>query len=434
MFEIDMDKGSYAQLKVIGVGGGGNNAVNRMVDNGVRGVEFIALNTDKQALMASKATTKIQLGDKLTKGLGAGGIPEIGEKAANESMDDVAQSIKGADMVFITAGMGGGTGTGAAPIVATIAKEMGVLTVAVITKPFTFEGVKRMKNAERGIVNLKEAVDTLLVIPNDKLIMLDDKKISLIGAFNKADDVLRQGIQGISDLIAVPGLINLDFADVKTIMSNTGIAHMGVGKASGDNKAENAAKQAINSPLLETSIDGAMGVLFNVTGGMDLGLFDIYKAAEYIQKAADPNANIIFGASIDQALKDDMVITVIATGFERVSPRRGDRGDRIERPPMRIIGQDDDAQPAQEGGYHRPAAAQHRDGEAPQRAGRGYQDRQQGQQGQHGGSQQQQYAQRPQPQYQQNQGPQQQAQNPQQQQMPENDIDIPTFLRNKFRR
>ncbi|MDR3120759.1 MAG: cell division protein FtsZ, partial [Clostridiales bacterium] len=297
MLELDLEKNDFAQIKVIGVGGGGNNAVNRMVDFGLRGVEFISLNTDKQALLASKATTKIQLGDKLTKGLGAGGNPEIGEKAANESIDDVAQAIKGADMVFITAGMGGGTGTGAAPIVATVAKEMGVLTVAVITKPFTFEGLKRMKNAERGIQNLKEAVDTLLVIPNDKLIMLDDKKISLIEAFNKADDVLRQGIQGISDLIAVPGLINLDFADVKTIMANTGIAHMGVGRASGDNKAENAAKQAINSPLLETSIDGAMGVLFNITGGMDLGLFDIYKASEFIQKAADPQANIIFGAS-----------------------------------------------------------------------------------------------------------------------------------------
>jgi cell division protein FtsZ len=331
-------------------------------------------------------------------------------------------------MVFITAGMGGGTGTGAAPIVATIAKEMGVLTVAVITKPFTFEGVKRMKNAERGIVNLKEAVDTLLVIPNDKLIMLDDKKISLIGAFNKADDVLRQGIQGISDLIAVPGLINLDFADVKTIMSNTGIAHMGVGKASGDNKAENAAKQAINSPLLETSIDGATGVLFNVTGGMDLGLFDIYRAAEYIQKAADPNANIIFGASIDQALKDDMVITVIATGFERIPTKRS---ERIEKPPMRFISAEDDAPPQQEG-YHRPAAAQHRGDDAPQRAARGsYQDRQQGQ---HGGAQP--YSQRQQPpQHQQGQQPgsQQQAQN--MQPPPEmNDIDIPTFLRNKFKR
>jgi cell division protein FtsZ len=335
LLELDLEKGAFAQIKVIGVGGGGNNAVNRMVDFGLRGVEFISLNTDKQALLSSKATTKIQLGDKLTKGLGAGGNPDIGEKAANESMDDVAQAIKGADMVFITAGMGGGTGTGAAPIVSAIAKEMGVLTVAVITKPFTFEGSMRMRNAERGIQNLKQSVDTLLVIPNDKLIMLDDKKISLLEAFNKADDVLRQGIQGISDLIAVPGLINLDFADVKTIMANTGIAHMGVGKASGDNKAENAAKLAINSPLLETSIDGAMGVLFNVTGGMDLGLFDIYKAAEYIQKAADPSANIIFGASIDQSLKDDMVITVIATGFERMA-----KSMPINKQPLRHVDED----------------------------------------------------------------------------------------------
>ena len=334
MLELDMEKNSLAQIKVIGVGGGGNNAVNRMIDFGLRGVEFIALNTDKQALLSSKASVKIQLGEKLTKGLGAGGMPEIGEKAANESEDEVQQAIKGADMVFITAGMGGGTGTGAAPIVASIAKEMGVLTVAVITKPFTFEGIKRMKNAEKGIQNLKDSVDTLLVIPNDKLIMLDDKKISLIEAFNKADDVLRQGIQGISDLIAVPGLINLDFADVKAIMSDTGIAHMGVGHATGDNKAENAAKQAINSPLLETSIEGAMGVLFNVTGGNDLGLFDIYRASEYIQKAADPNANIIFGATIDPGLEDEMIITVIATGFEQIQVKKT---GRIEKAPLRTL-------------------------------------------------------------------------------------------------
>ena len=340
MLELDLDKNAFAQIKVVGVGGGGNNAVNRMIDSGLKGVEFIALNTDKQALLASRATTKIQIGDKLTKGLGAGGNPDIGEKAANESMDEIAQAIKGADMVFITAGMGGGTGTGGAPIIATVAKEMGVLTVAVITKPFTFEGLKRSKNAEKGIQCLKESVDALLVIPNDKLIDLEDKKISMLEAFNKADEVLRQGIQGISDLIAVPGLINLDFADVKTIMSNTGIAHMGVGRASGDNKAENAAKQAINSPMLETSIEGAMGVLLNVTGGTDLGLFDIYKAAEFIQKAADPNANIIFGATIDQTLKDDMVITVIATGFEKTAVRKPEPV-RSERPHLRPISDDD---------------------------------------------------------------------------------------------
>ena len=413
MLELDLEKNEFAQIKVIGVGGGGNNAVNRMVDSGLRGVEFISLNTDKQALLASKATTKVQIGDKLTKGLGAGGNPDIGEKAANESIDDVAQAIKGADMVFITAGMGGGTGTGAAPLVAAVAKEMGVLTVAVITKPFTFEGVKRMKNADKGIINLKESVDTLLVIPNDKLIMLDDKKISLIEAFNKADDVLRQGIQGISDLIAVPGLINLDFADVKTIMANTGIAHMGVGRASGDNKAEMAAKQAINSPLLETSIDGAMGVLFNITGGKDLGLFDIYKASEFIQKAADANANIIFGASIDQALQDDMVITVIATGFERPAVRRP---ERTEKPPMRTI--IDDEPPLQINTADRQQAQQRtgRNDDLFQRNGRGFTERPPVQ-----GAQQPQAAQPAKPEQ-------------QQPQIDQQDIDIPTFLRNKFRR
>jgi len=413
LLELDLEKNEFAQIKVIGVGGGGNNAVNRMVDSGLRGVEFISLNTDKQALLASKATTKVQIGDKLTKGLGAGGNPDIGEKAANESIDDVAQAIKGADMVFITAGMGGGTGTGAAPLVAAVAKEMGVLTVAVITKPFTFEGVKRMKNADKGIINLKESVDTLLVIPNDKLIMLDDKKISLIEAFNKADDVLRQGIQGISDLIAVPGLINLDFADVKTIMANTGIAHMGVGRASGDNKAEMAAKQAINSPLLETSIDGAMGVLFNITGGKDLGLFDIYKASEFIQKAADANANIIFGASIDQALQDDMVITVIATGFERPAVRRP---ERTEKPPMRTI--IDDEPPLQINTADRQQAQQRtgRNDDLFQRNGRGFTERPPVQ-----GAQQPQAAQPAKPEQ-------------QQPQIDQQDIDIPTFLRNKFRR
>ena len=414
MLELDLEKNEFAQIKVIGVGGGGNNAVNRMVDSGLRGVEFISLNTDKQALLASKATIKIQLGDKLTKGLGAGGIPEIGEKAANESIDDVAQAIKGADMVFITAGMGGGTGTGAAPIVAAVAKEMGVLTVAVVTKPFTFEGVKRMRNAEKGIINLKENVDTLLVIPNDKLIMLDDKKISLLEAFNKADDVLRQGIQGISDLIAVPGLINLDFADVKTIMANTGIAHMGVGRASGDNKAENAAKQAINSPLLETSIDGAMGVLYNITGGTDLGLSDIIKASEFIQKAADANANIIFGASIDQSLMDDMVITVIATGFEKPSIRKQ---ERIERTPMRVMF-DDDPPPHFHSDSRQQTTQQRpiRSDDFSSRGVRGFTERQTGQN------------QPQQPAQQSRQGQQQ----PQQPQVDQTDIDIPTFLRKKF--
>lgn len=317
MLEFDIDMENFAQIKVIGVGGGGNNAVNRMIDAGLRGIEFIAVNTDKQALFLSKANTKIQIGDKLTKGLGAGANPDIGEKAANESKDEISQAIKGADLIFVTAGMGGGTGTGAAPVVAQIAKEMGILTVAVVTKPFMFESRRRMQHAERGIENLKNSVDSLVTIPNDRLLQVAEKKTTMVDAFRMADDVLRQGVQGISDLIAVPGLINLDFADVKTIMMNTGLAHMGIGRASGENRAEDAAKQAIHSPLLETTIEGARGVLINITGGADLGMFEINAAAELIQKSADPDANIIFGAAIDENLKDEMLITVIATGFEK---------------------------------------------------------------------------------------------------------------------
>jgi len=318
LLEFDIDMEQFAQIRVIGVGGGGNNAVNRMITAGLRGVEFIAINTDKQALFLSKANTKIQIGDKLTKGLGAGANPEIGEKAANESRDEIAQAIKGADMVFVTAGMGGGTGTGAAPVVAEIAKEMGILTVGVVTKPFMFEGRKRMQHAERGVETLKNTVDTLVTIPNDRLLQVAEKKTSIVDAFKIADDVLRQGVQGISDLIAVPGLVNLDFADVKTIMLDTGLAHMGIGRASGDNRAEEAARQAIQSPLLETSIEGARGVLLNITGGADLGLFEVNTAAELVQKSADPDANIIFGAVIDENLKDEILITVIATGFDKV--------------------------------------------------------------------------------------------------------------------
>jgi cell division protein FtsZ len=321
-FDIDMD--SFARLKVVGIGGGGNNAVNRMIASGMRGVEFISVNTDKQALFLSQATTKIQIGDKLTKGLGAGANPEIGEKAANESRDEIAMAIKDADMVFVTAGMGGGTGTGGAPVVAQIAKEMGILTVGVVTKPFLFEGKKRMMQAEAGVEALKAVVDTLVTIPNDRLLQIADKKMPLVKAFNLADDVLKQGVQGVSDLIAVPGLINLDFADVKTIMMDTGIAHMGIGRGTGENKAEEAAKQAISSPLLETSIDGARGVLLNITGGSDLGLQEVNLAAELIQTSADPDATIIFGAVIDDNLKDELIITVIATGF--------DKGAEIKRP------------------------------------------------------------------------------------------------------
>ena len=317
MLEFDIDMENFARIKVVGVGGGGNNAVNRMIDAGLRGVDFISVNTDKQALFLSKANTKIQIGDKLTKGLGAGANPEIGERAANESRDEIAMAIKDADMVFVTAGMGGGTGTGAAPVIAQIAKELGILTVGVVTKPFLFEGRKRMQQAEHGVENLKAVVDTLVTIPNDRLLHIADKKTSMLEAFRIADDVLRQGVQGISDLIAVPGLINLDFADVKAVMRETGLAHMGIGKGTGESKAEDAAKQAIASPLLETSIEGAKGVLLNITGGPDLGLQEVNIAAELIQNSADPEANIIFGAVIDENLKDEILITVIATGFEK---------------------------------------------------------------------------------------------------------------------
>ena len=307
-----------ANIKVIGVGGGGNNAVNRMIDAGVSGVEFIAVNCDKQCLMLSKAEKRIQIGEKLTKGLGAGANPEIGEKAAEESRDQILESLKGADMVFVTAGMGGGTGTGAAHVVAECAKEIGALTVGVVTKPFGFEGPRRMKQAEAGIVNLKEKVDTLVTIPNDRLLQIIEKRTSMLEAFKKADDVLRQGVQGISNLIAVPGLINVDFADVKTVMSNAGSALMGVGTAKGEGGGKAAAEAAIKSPLLEASIDGARGVLINVIGGKELSLFDVN--ANIVNEAADPNAVVIFGAVIDESLNDEIRVTVIATGFEKKSP------------------------------------------------------------------------------------------------------------------
>ena len=306
-----------ATIKVIGVGGAGNNAVNRMVDCGIRGVEFISVNTDRQALQMSKAGTKIQIGEKITRGLGAGANPDIGAQSAEESKSEISEALRGADMVFVTAGMGGGTGTGAAPIVAGIAKEMGILTIGVVTKPFTFEGKKRLSQADRGIESLKSKVDTLVVIPNDKLLQIIDRKTSIVEAFKQADEILRQGVQGISDLIAVPGLVNLDFADVKTIMLNTGMAHMGIGRASGENRAEDAAKQATESPLLETSIEGARGVIINITGGADLGLHEVNTAAELVQRSVDPEANIIFGAVIDPDMKDEITITVIATEFEK---------------------------------------------------------------------------------------------------------------------
>ncbi len=311
-----MNMEPFANIKVIGVGGGGNNAVNRMIESGLRGVEFISVNTDKQALFTSKAEHKLQVGEKLTRGLGAGANPEIGKKAAEESREDIAQLLQGADMVFITSGMGGGTGTGAAPIVAEIAKELGILTVGVVTKPFTFEGKRRMLHAEQGVQELKNRVDTLVTIPNDRLLQVIEKRTTMLEAFKIADDVLMQGVQGISDLIAVPGLVNLDFADVKTIMSEQGLAHMGIGKASGENRAAEAARQAIQSPLLETSIAGAKGVLLNITGGSNLGLLEVNEAAELVAQAADQDANIIFGAVINEDLKDEIRITVIATGFD----------------------------------------------------------------------------------------------------------------------
>ena len=316
MFDFDVDVKEFAKIKVVGVGGGGNNAVNWMIDCGVRGIEFIAINTDRQALYSSRAEQKLQIGEKLTKGLGAGANPEIGMKAAEENRNEITEALKGADMIFITAGMGGGTGTGAGPIVAEVAKELGILTVGVVTKPFTFEGRRRQVHAETGIEELKTKVDTLVTIPNDRLLQVAEKKTTMVEAFVMADEVLKQGIQGISDLIAVPNLINLDFADVKTIMFNRGIAHMGIGKASGENRAVDAAKQAIKSPLLETSIDGAKAVLLNITGGSDLGLFEVNEAADLIRQAVDQDANIIFGAGIDETLKEEIKITVIATGFD----------------------------------------------------------------------------------------------------------------------
>ena len=330
MFDFDVDLEQFAKIKVIGVGGGGNNAVNRMIDHEVKGVDFIVLNTDRQALQSSKAETRLQLGEKITKGLGAGANPDVGGKAAEENRNDIQEAIQDADMIFITAGMGGGTGTGAAPVVAEIAKEMGILTVGVVTKPFTFEGRKRLTQADSGIKKLKEKVDTLVTIPNDRLLQIADKNTTMAEAFVMADDVLKQGIQGISDLISVPNLINLDFADVQTIMYDKGIAHMGIGAASGDNRATEAAKGAIQSPLLETSIEGAKSVLLNITGGPDLGIFEVNEAADLIRQAVDDDANIIFGAGIDENLKDEIQITVIATGFDLESQQQEKKEKKIQ--------------------------------------------------------------------------------------------------------
>jgi cell division protein FtsZ len=321
---------NFALIKVVGVGGGGSNAVNRMIRAELMGVEFIAVNTDAQALLLSDAPHKIRIGDKVTKGLGAGADPSIGRKSAEDDSEKLYEALKEADMIFVTAGMGGGTGTGGAPVIAEIAKDIGALTVAVVTKPFSFEGAKRRLLAEQGIQDLVDKVDTLITIPNDRLLQVVEKRTSMVDAFRIVDDVLRQGVQGISDLITVPGLINLDFADVKTIMTNAGSALMGIGHGTGETRAADAARQAIQSPLLEQSIDGARGVLFTITGGPDLALFEVNEAAEIIHAAADPEANIIFGAVIDDRLGQDVKISVIATGFDQARPLK-----RIEQPMYR---------------------------------------------------------------------------------------------------
>ncbi len=377
---FEMMGAGQAVIKVVGAGGGGSNAVDRMIEMGVQGVDFITVNTDAQALMHSKAHSRIQIGDKLTKGLGSGGNPVIGQKSAEETTETIYEELKGADMVFITAGMGGGTGTGSSPVIASIAQELGALTVGVVTKPFTFEGAHRRKVAEQGIEQLKPVVDTLIVIPNDRLLQLATRNTSMLEAFRMADDVLRQGIQGISDLITMPGLINLDFADVKAIMTQAGSALMAIGRGTGDSRMVDAANMAISSPLLEMSIDGAKGVLFNVTGGEDLGIQELNEAADIIARAADPEANIIFGATIDPTLRDEVKITLIATGFEPM-PRNVQR--------TRIASNVMPAQPPQQ---HQPAYQQGRPTQA-------------------------QPAQRPQPSF--NTG--------------SDDLDIPPFLRNRRR-
>ena len=336
MLDFDMDHEEFAKIKVAGIGGGGNNAVNRMISAGVKGVEFIAVNTDRQALKNSLAETKIQIGEKVTKGLGAGADPAIGEQSAEESLDEIREALQGADMVFITAGMGGGTGTGAAPIIADVAKELKALTVGVVTRPFAFEGARRMKQAIKGIDELKGKVDTLVIIPNDRLFSISDKKTTFSQAFQMADEVLKQGIQGISELISVPNVINLDFADVKTVMHDKGIAHMGIGYASGDDRATEAARNAVESPLLETSIEGAKSVLLNITAGNDLGMFEMNEAADLIRSTVDEDANIIFGAGIDESLKDQVKITVIATEFS------GDEDNQPKKAGKSFVGSGDD--------------------------------------------------------------------------------------------
>jgi cell division protein FtsZ len=410
---------SFAQIKVIGVGGGGGNAINRMITEGLGGVEFVAVNTDNQALMMSKAKTRVRIGDKLTRGLGAGGNPEIGRKAAEESSDELYEVLRGADMVFIAGGMGGGTGTGASPMVAQIAKELGALTIGVVTRPFGFEGARRNQAAEAGIEALKSQVDTLIVIPNDRLLQIADKKSTLQQAFSLADDVLRQGIQGISELITVPALINLDFADVRTIMSEGGAALMAVGRAAGDDRARKAAEAAIASGLLDVTIDGARGILFNITGGNDISLFEVNEAAAIIKESAHPEVNLIFGAQIDPNMGDEVRITVIATGFEqsRVA-RKMEQQQRVSVPLQR-------QQPTQQQMPQRSQPQQPYQPSAPQQPQQNYQQPQQPQQAP--------YQQPPQ---QLPEQPRPQPQQPRQDSAPRvyedsEDIEIPTFLRRR---
>lgn len=330
---------TFARIKVIGVGGSGHNAISRMLETGIHGVEFVAINTDAQALHESQADQKIHIGRTVTRGLGAGMNPDVGRAAADESKQEILETIKNSDMVFITCGLGGGTGTGAAPVVAELAKRSGVLTIAVVTKPFAFEGAKRKEIAEKGLEELKQHVDTIIVIPNDRILQIIDKKTSLLDAFRTVDDVLRQGVAGISDLITTPGLINVDFADVKAVMENSGTALMGIGRGTGENRAMDAARSAINSPLLEMSIDGAEGVLFNVTGSKDMGMFEIDEAAKFITKSVDPGAKIIFGAVIDDNMDEEVKITVIATGFstEGSTTSGGENFHKLEEPEIESI-------------------------------------------------------------------------------------------------
>ncbi|WP_438316919.1 cell division protein FtsZ [Sporosarcina sp. FA9] len=395
MLEFDTNIDQLAIIKVIGVGGGGNNAVNRMIEHGVKGVEFIAVNTDAQALNLSSADVKLQIGNKLTRGLGAGANPEVGKKAADESKEQIEEALRGADMVFVTAGMGGGTGTGAAPVIAQIARDLGALTVGVVTRPFTFEGRKRQTQAIGGITAMKDSIDTLIVIPNDKLLEIVDKNTPMLEAFREADNVLRQGVQGISDLIAVPGLINLDFADVKTIMSNKGSALMGIGISTGENRASEAAKKAISSPLLETSIDGAKGVLMNITGGSNLSLFEVQEAADIVASASDEDVNMIFGSVINDNLKDEIIVTVIATGFNEVQliPARPTRSSGF--------GASQSARPA----VREPQQQQSQSRNQRAEESRQYQEQ-----------------------------PEHETNRPQQGGQPEDALDVPTFLRNRQRR